>query len=95
MRKGVGLLLSALVLHLVLVQPNHPDAVTWRALILFPLELSVLLLALLLLAEGQAALAARGVAMRSGYLLSSTRGGQSWLAHGPVASGLRTKDQVR
>lgn len=54
MRKGVGLLLSALVLHLVLVQPNHPDAVTWRALILFPLELPVLLLALLLLGDGRA-----------------------------------------
>lgn len=54
MRKGFALLLSALVLHLVLVQPNHPDAVTWRALILFPLELPVLLLGLLLLGDGRA-----------------------------------------
>ena len=54
MRKGFGLLISALLLHLVLVQPNHPDAVTWRALILFPLELPVLLLGLLLLGDGRA-----------------------------------------
>lgn len=54
MRKGLALLISALVLHLVLVQPNHPDAVTWRALILFPLELPALLLGLALLGDGRA-----------------------------------------
>lgn len=54
MRKALGLLVSALLLHLVLVQPNHPDAVTWRALILFPLELPALLLGLMLLGDGQA-----------------------------------------
>lgn len=41
------------------------------------------------------ALAARGFAMRSGYLTSSTRGGQSWLAHATFANGLRIGDQVR
>ncbi|MCZ8152320.1 MAG: sulfatase-like hydrolase/transferase [Rhodobacteraceae bacterium] len=54
MRQGLALLLSAVVLHLVLVQPNHPDAVTWQALILFPLELPVLLLGLALLGDGRA-----------------------------------------
>ncbi len=40
-------LLAALVLHLVLIQPNHPAAIAWRGLLLFPLELPVILLALL------------------------------------------------
>lgn len=48
------LLAAALVLHLVLIQPNHPDALTWRALFLFPLELPVLLLALVAAAGGVA-----------------------------------------
>ena len=37
---------AALVLHLVLVQPNHPHAATWGALSVFPLELPVILLVL-------------------------------------------------
>jgi hypothetical protein len=40
------LLLSALVLDLVLILPNHPGALTLRAFLLFPLELPVILLAL-------------------------------------------------
>ncbi len=40
------LMLAAVVLHIVLIQPNHPDALTWRALFLFSLELPVILLAL-------------------------------------------------
>jgi len=47
--------LAALLLHLVLIQPNHPDAMTWGALRLFPLELPVLLLGLPLLGDGRAA----------------------------------------
>ncbi|MFP4305535.1 MAG: sulfatase, partial [Rhodosalinus sp.] len=47
-----GLALAALLLHLVLVQPNHPAAVTWRALILFPLELPALLVLLVALPAG-------------------------------------------
>lgn len=43
------LALAALVLHLLLIQPNHPAAMTWGALLLFPLELPVLLLLLLAL----------------------------------------------
>jgi hypothetical protein len=40
-------------------------------------------------------LGAQGFAMRSGYVSSSTRGGQSWLAHATFAKGLRVHDQVR
>ena len=40
---------AALVLHLVLIQPNHPAAMPWRALLLVPLELPVLVLALVAL----------------------------------------------
>jgi hypothetical protein len=42
-----GLLVAALLLHLVLIQPNHPFAMTWGALRLVSLELPVILLALL------------------------------------------------
>jgi len=40
------LALAALVLHLVFIQPNHPAAMTWGALFLFPLELPAVLFAL-------------------------------------------------
>lgn len=43
---------AAFVLHLVLIQPNHPAAVAWDALLLIPLELPAILLALI--AIGQA-----------------------------------------
>lgn len=47
-RPGVPrLVLAALVLHLVLVQPNHPAALTWQAPLLVPLELPVILLTLM------------------------------------------------
>lgn len=48
LRLGLG----ALVLHLVLVQPNHPAALTWGALAVFPLELPVILLVLAALPPG-------------------------------------------
>jgi len=50
--------LAALVLHLVLVQPNHPAALTWQAPLLFALELPVILLALVA-AGGRVATALR------------------------------------
>lgn len=53
------LALGALVLHLVLIQPNHPQAMTWGALGLFPLELPVILCALVLLGQSRAGLALR------------------------------------
>ncbi|MFN3208309.1 MAG: sulfatase-like hydrolase/transferase [Roseovarius sp.] len=36
-----------------------------------------------------------GLAMRSGWLTSPTSGGQSWLAHGALGSGLWTSDNAR
>lgn len=41
------------VLFLLLVQPNHPGALTWGALLLFPLELPAVLLAILAFGRGR------------------------------------------
>lgn len=41
------LAVAVALIHLVLIQPNHPHAMTWGALRLFPLELPVILIALL------------------------------------------------
>ncbi len=51
--RSLGLALGALILHLALVQPNHPAALTWQALRLFPLELPAILLALAALPPGR------------------------------------------
>jgi hypothetical protein len=47
------------------------------------------------LANAEARLRELGLATRSGYLASPTRGGQSWLAHSTFANGLRIDDQTR
>ena len=47
------------------------------------------------LADAEARIARTGLAMRSGWLTSPTSGGQSWLAHGALASGLWTSNQGR
>ncbi len=47
------------------------------------------------LRTAQAAIGGAGLAMRSGWLTSPTAGGQSWLAHGTLASGLWTSDNGR
>jgi hypothetical protein len=52
-------LLATLVLFLVLIQPNHPQAMTWGALGLFPLELPVILTALVVLGRSWAGIVAR------------------------------------
>jgi len=52
LRHGLRLILATLVLHLVLVQPNHPGAMTWYALALFPLELPAAILLLLAVGAG-------------------------------------------
>lgn len=54
-RRAALPLLAALVLHLVLIQPNHPQAATWGAFLLFPLELPALLLALVVAGDGRGA----------------------------------------
>jgi hypothetical protein len=45
-------LLAAAVLYLVLIQPNHPAALTWGALAVFPLELPVVLAAMVMVGSG-------------------------------------------
>lgn len=47
------------------------------------------------LCQAQAALDARGMQMRSGWLTAPTAGGQSWLSHATLATGLWTTDQAR
>jgi hypothetical protein len=48
------LLIAALVIYLLLIQPNHPGAMTWGALWAFPLELPVIIAALVLAGAGLA-----------------------------------------
>jgi hypothetical protein len=57
---ALRLIAAAMVLHLLLIQPNHPGAMTWRALFLFPLELPVILLGLAAIGTGRVATALRG-----------------------------------
>lgn len=52
-RRIAALIVAALVLHLVLIQPNHPGAATWHALTLFTLELPAILLLLAFLPAPQ------------------------------------------
>jgi hypothetical protein len=59
-RTVLHLILAALVLHLVLIQPNHPAAMTWGALTMFPLELPAILLGLMAFGTGRAGLVLRG-----------------------------------
>lgn len=47
------------------------------------------------LEEAEEKLAAAGLAMRSAWLTSPVAGGQSWLAHATVASGLSIDNQAR
>lgn len=47
------------------------------------------------LEAGEGALAQAGLAMRSGWLRSPVQGGQSWLAHATLASGVQVSDQRR
>jgi hypothetical protein len=53
---------GAVVLHLALIQPNHPDAATWGAFRLFPLELPAILIALVLARGAVAAALRAGIA---------------------------------
>ena len=47
------------------------------------------------LRAAETALTASGFALRSGWLTSPIMGGQSWLAHGTLVSGLRIDNQIR
>ncbi|TVP99997.1 MAG: sulfatase [Roseinatronobacter sp.] len=52
-------LIATLILFLVLIQPNHPQAMTWGALRMFPLELPALLAVLVLLGRSAVGAALR------------------------------------
>ena len=54
------LVFAALVFHLLLIQPNHPAAMTWQALLVFPLELPAILLGLIALPQAGWSRIARG-----------------------------------
>ena len=61
LRAVAGLILSALLLHVVLIQPNHPAAMSWAALSVLSLEWIVLLLALPVIGDGRGGRTLRGV----------------------------------
>jgi len=46
-KRALRLAVAALIFHLLLIQPNHPAAMTWEALWVLPLELPVILLGLI------------------------------------------------
>lgn len=50
---GARLALATLILFLILIQPNHPGAMTWGALRLLPLELPAIILTLVALGESR------------------------------------------
>ncbi|MEM6382653.1 MAG: sulfatase-like hydrolase/transferase [Pseudomonadota bacterium] len=45
--------LATAIIYLVLIQPNHPAALGWRALFVFPLELPVVVLAMVAFGDGR------------------------------------------
>ncbi len=54
-------LVAAAILYLVLIQPNHPDAMTWGALLAFPLEWPAILMGLMAFGASRAGQVVRGV----------------------------------
>lgn len=61
MSTGLRALVAATILYLVLIQPNHPAALTWGALGVFPLELPALLALVVLAGRGAAGTVLRGL----------------------------------
>jgi hypothetical protein len=59
LRVGLTLGAATLLLHLVLILPNHPGALVWRTLFSFPLELPLIVLALLATGTGKTGQALR------------------------------------
>ncbi len=53
------LIVALALLYLVLIQPNHPAAMTWGALAVFPLELPVIAAGLMLVGRGAAGVGLR------------------------------------
>ncbi|MEJ8562542.1 sulfatase-like hydrolase/transferase [Yoonia sp. GPGPB17] len=67
LRGSLAAIVAALIIDLVLIQPNHPAAVAWDALLLFPLELPAILFALLAFGASRA-----GVVLRFGLVVALT-----------------------
>ena len=61
LRAAGAAVLAATLLHVVLIQPNHPAAMTWAALAVLSLEWVVLLLALPVIGDGRTGRLLRGV----------------------------------
>ncbi|SFQ40406.1 Phosphoglycerol transferase MdoB [Roseivivax halotolerans] len=61
--------LAALLIHLALILPSHPAGLSWVALLRAPLELPVILAALLFVPPGRAAWALRGAIVLASTLL--------------------------
>lgn len=57
--RALRLIAATLVLYLVLIQPNHPAAMTWGAFRVFPLELPAIVLALIALGGTRGSLVLR------------------------------------
>lgn len=66
----VRLVLGAVALYLVLIQPNHPAALTWGALAVFPLELPVVLALLVLVGDNVAGRVVRAVLVAAMMLIA-------------------------
>jgi hypothetical protein len=70
LRTASKLAAAALILHLVLVQPNHPAAMTWGALFVLPLELPAILAGLVALGSGRVARALRAALVAALVLIA-------------------------
>ncbi|MGR3494037.1 sulfatase [Citreimonas sp.] len=66
----LGLIAATAILYLVLAQPNHPAALAWDMLLVFPLELPVIVLGLALLRPGRAGQAVRALLVAALTLLA-------------------------
>lgn len=83
---ALRVVLATLALHLILVQPNHPEAVGWGALFVFPLELPAILLALLALGQTRAATVFR-VALTVTLTLIVTLKGADFVSFNALSRG--------
>ncbi|MCC5955826.1 MAG: hypothetical protein JJU07_06975, partial [Natronohydrobacter sp.] len=81
-----ALISATAILWLILIQPNHPAAMTWGALRMFPLELPALLAALILAGPGAAGRAFRALLVAAGPRLAAA------LAPGAAADARLTDD---
>jgi hypothetical protein len=68
--RALHLALATLTLHLLLIQPNHPAAMDWGALAVFPLELPAIALALVALGRGPWGLALRAALVATLMLIA-------------------------